>query len=141
MTHFAQCDMCEEPFDFMLQKITQHSSVEDISVFIVGGVLGRMRDKGNFFDFIEKYLKDKQLNLKQTFLGDKGRPTDLVFDCQEGRFYKLIFFNKGPYKFEVTDDRKDLPFSFRNPYHGRDVEYYYSSENQRSFIPVNISFL
>lgn len=140
MTHFQQGHMCKESFDFMLEKILQYASIKDLSVLIVGGRLCRMRDQGNFFDFIEKYLEDNKLSLKQTFLGLKYRSENLLFDCQEGQFYDLEFSSKGQYSFWVTDDRKDLLFSFKVSGFKKAIRYYYSAENKNHFIPVNISF-
>jgi len=140
MAHFQQDHMCKESFDFMLKKILQHASIEDLSVFIIGGIIYRMRDQGNFFDFIEKYLKDNKLSLKQTFLGLKYRSEDLLFDCREGQFYNLKFSSKGRYRFGVTDNRKDLLFSFEVSGFKETIQYYYSAGNKKHFIPVNISF-
>lgn len=138
MTHFSQTDMCKQSFDFMLSKITQYAPVKDIKAFVVGGINERMRANGNFFDFVEKYLNENNITLKQTFLGDNKRPTDLIFDCKDGIFYELRFLNKGCHKFDVVDDRKDLECSFNNSHY--DNTYYYSSENEKHFIPITLNF-
>lgn len=59
MSHFMQNDMCEASFDFMLSKITQYAPMKDIKAFIVGGIVKRMKDSGNFFEFAEQYLDKK----------------------------------------------------------------------------------
>lgn len=145
MSHFMQNDMCEPSFDFMLSKITQYAPIKDIKTFIVGGIVERMRDSGNFFAFAEKYLDKKSITLTQTFLGDKKRPTDLLFDSKEGTFYELKFLNKGRYPFSLIDHRKDSAFSFKNADFDEitfNIErtYYYSSENKKHFIPINLYF-
>ena len=139
MTHFMQEDMCEQSFDFMLSKITPYAPTKDLTAYIVGGIVKRMGNSDNsFFNFIEKYLNEKNITLKQTFLGEKKRPTDLVFDCQKGSFYELKIINKGRYEFGVTDDRKESTYSFKGA-SGSDRVYYYTSENEDHFIPVTLT--
>ncbi|WP_422134329.1 hypothetical protein [Endozoicomonas sp. ALD040] len=67
MTHFLQNDMCKPSFDFMLAKITQFAPVKDRQTFIVGGIVERMRDTGNFLILLKNILLKKAFLLNKLF--------------------------------------------------------------------------
>ncbi len=140
MSHFMQKDMCPEAFDLMLASMS-YRDPSNLRMYIIGGHTHRMTHFPGFFNFIEEYVKSKNIYIHQTFLGNHGgRPSDVIFDVEDGTLFELaVKENLTTHKLDSFDAStlnhgEEVCFRTKS---NREVKYRFTSEKNRSLlIPV-----